>query len=160
MGLWIVFLWWWRWEVQHVGENEYCWGLASKGCKRQLDIFLSWILYFIYSFLWWLWEVQYVGDLHLRVARGSCYYLDFIQDFIWDFNLCSGLHKWPAETQEVQPICIFTIRYIFFFFQFLLFKGFIFFNLNERRIERLKKIACSLGSEYAQSKDWVICVSW
>ena len=82
--------------------------------------------------------MQYVGDLHLRVARGSCCYLDFIQDFIWDFNLCSGLHKWPAETQEVRPICIFTI--LLFQFIFLLF-----FNLNERRIGRLKNLLVHLA---------------
>ena len=110
MGLWIVFFWWWRWRVQHVGENEYCWRLAS-----------------------------------IRVARGSSCYLDFIQDFIWDFNLCSGLHKWPAETQEVQPICIFTILYIFVFFNFFfsIFSVF-FFKLNERRIERLKNLLVHL----------------
>ena len=87
-------------------------------------------------------KMSIAGDLHLWVARGSssCY-LDFIQDFIWDFNLCSGLHKWPAETQEVQPICIFTIPYIFFFFNFFFLNFSIFssfLNLNERRIERLK----------------------
>ena len=98
-------------------RSAICWGLASKGCKRQL--LLS----------------RFHSRFHLR-----------FQFVLRSAQVTCGDSRGPTNLHFYNPS--FSIH----------FSSFLQFEWEEDR--KIKKLACSLGSEYALSKNWVICVSW